>query len=141
MDFEPKEEHELYDLLPEGEYDFYVKGAEKHLSKAGNLSIKLTLAVYNEMAKEYTLSCYLSPKYAKTLKHFCDATGLEEQYKKGSLLPEMCVNMSGRVKVAVREPEPGSNFERQNEVKDFKKGKPGSVKKPAEEPFNDDIPF
>ena len=48
LEFQPKTEEELktFVLLPEGEYDFDVIGAEEQTSKSGNAMIKLTLKVY-----------------------------------------------------------------------------------------------
>jgi hypothetical protein len=143
LEFDPLTEEQLFNLMPAGDYDFYVKGAEKHLSKSGNMSIKLTLAVYDANGKEFTIPCYLTTKYMFLLKHFMDAVGLDREYNQGKLTPEICFNLSGRCRVEVEEPEEGSPFFPKNVIKDFLKGGAKAVQSaPMSEPgLNDDIPF
>jgi hypothetical protein len=123
MDFTPQSEEDILNLLPDGEYEFLVKASEKHLSKSGNLSTKLTLSVYDAQGRDHTTFCYLSPNFMFLLKHFCDATGLEDAYATGKVTPEMCLNRTGKCKVIIEQPAEGTNFLPKNVVKDFLKPK------------------
>jgi len=139
LSFTPKNEDELFDLLPEGVYPFKVKSASPHTSQAtGNQSIKLELDVKGKEVK-----CYLSANYLFLLKHFCDHTGLEDAYKAGKLDAGMCVGKAGHCKIIVEEPEPGTNYFPKNVVKDF--FKPDASKQasasPNDEGFDEDLPF
>lgn len=143
LEFEPETEEQLLSLLDEGTYDFFIPKAEKHLAKSGNLSIKLTVEVYNNLGVKKVLYCYLSTKYKLLLKHFCDATGHEEAYSSGRVTPEICENMNGRCMVGIEEPEEGSNYNKKNYIKDFLKRDPNhkapEIKK--DEFIDDILPF
>lgn len=117
LQFQPKNENELFDLLPEGVYQFKVVEACPHTSQTtGNQSIKLVLDVGGK-----ELKCYLSVNYLFLLKHFCDTVGLEEAYQQGILSADLCKNKHGLCKVVVEDPAPGTNYFPKNVVKDFLK--------------------
>lgn len=143
LQFTPETEEELLDLMPDGEYDFYVKESEKYVNqKNGNQSIKLTLGIINHRNIEKLLNCYLSVNYKLLLKHFCDATGLEEHYKKGTLSPEHCKNQSGKCKI-ITEIQEGTNYPPKNVIRDFVKRVPGAqnTAPPVNDFIDDTIPF
>ena len=85
LNFNPQTEEQVLNLLPDGEYPFYVYDAENWIGKTGKESIKLTLKVIDQNGAERSVFCYLSPNYLFLLKHFCDAVGLQEAYQKGNL--------------------------------------------------------
>lgn len=119
LNFLPLEEEDLLNLLPDGTYDFLVKESVKHRAPSGNLSIKLTLGIYDNKGAERIIFCYLSQNYMLLLKHFCDSVGLDSAYQSGALSPEICVNRSGKCKVITEHPEEGSTYQPKNVVKDF----------------------
>jgi len=143
LDFNPKDENELYDLLPEGVYPFKVLTAKPHTSQeSGKKSIKLELAV-----KDKEITCYLTVGYLKLLKHFCDVAGLEDAYKSGGLNADMCRDKSGLCEVIIDQPKPGTKFFPKNAIGDFIKGDKAQAAAvnagflPAEFDNLEDLPF
>ena len=141
--FAPQTEEELLDLMPDGEYEFYVKEANRHINpRNGNTSIKLNLGIIDHHGREKELVCYLSINYIFLLKHFCDATGLEEVYKTGKLDIGHCLKQSGKCVVGREEPAPGTRFRTKNVILDFVKRDAAFQAAPLTEEFiNDPIPF
>jgi hypothetical protein len=140
--FDPRDELQLFNLIPDGEYDFIVKDSSDHVSKStGNQSIKLTCAVFDANGMQRIIDCYLSVNYKKLLAHFCSATGLEEECKKGTLNAAMCLERSGKCAIGTDMPEAGSKYDPKNVITDFCKRTvvPAPVK---DDGFGDsDIPF
>lgn len=150
MNFNPLSETEVLNLIPAGEYDFLVKEAEDRHSKTGNEMIKLTLAIWDANGNERIVFDYLLDKLMYKVKHFADAVGLEEKYLAGGYSAQDCLNLSGRCKVIVDEPEENSPYPPKNSIKDYCKAdknaavKLSSNKAPQKEsePFIDsDLPF
>lgn len=121
LNFSPQSETEILNLIPDGEYDFVVYESVKHLSKSGNISIKLTLNVFDNNKQIHTIFCYLTSNFMFLLKHFCDSVGLEEAYSKGILSPEMCGGKRGRCKVIIEDAQEGTSYPPKNVIKDFLK--------------------
>lgn len=139
LQFTPKNEAELFDLLPEGIYSFKVMESALHVSQSsGNQSIKLVLDV-----KGHEIKCYLSVNYLFLLKHFCDATSLEDAYAQGTLSPDLCRAKTGLCKVIIEQPEEGTNYFPKNVIKDFIKSDSNisETKQDIDPAFNDDLPF
>ncbi len=147
LNFLPKSEQDLLELMPDGEYDFLVRAAENYRNpNNGNQSIKLTVEVYDKNGKAKSIFCYLSPNFLILLKHFCDAVGLEYAYQAGTLSAEMCLSQSGRCKVIIKQPKEGTNYQPKNEIKDFIKGDKKPMIPPAtdnskDDGFDNDLPF
>lgn len=141
LNFNPLTEEELQTLLGEGQYEFLVRNAEVHISKtSGNKSIKLTIAVYDDKGKEFLLFVYLTVNFMRLLKHFCDATGLTENYLKGQLTPQDCIGKHGLCQVAIEKQE-GTAYPPKNVIKDFITSDK-LAKKPQTVDFEDDaLPF
>ena|SRR3990167_6024105 len=120
LEFQPKTEEELktFVLLPEGEYDFDVIGAEEQTSKSGNAMIKLTLKVYGYNGEITTVYDYLLASLEYKIKHFCDTAGLVAEYEAGTLSADMCSNRSGKCKLKIDKDKNGV-YEDKNAVKDY----------------------
>jgi len=144
LTFKPETEEEILksNLIPEGFYKVYVSQALFHTSQEGKVSIKLILIVYDKEGKERTIFSYLSPNYKRLLKHFCDATGLEQHYLSGKLDPLHCERKSCFIKLEIQKNKKGIF---QNSVEDFLKEIPeqtlsvSSTGNPKD--MDDDIPF
>lgn len=142
MLFQPLNEQEVLNLLPEGEYDFHVIDAEDTRSRAGSEMIKLTLTITDKNGKARTVFDYLLPALMYKVKHFSDASGLEEKYESGGYSAGDCIGKRGRLKLVIDQPT-NSNYPPKNVVKDYlKNGTKTEDKQPAENNFIDDpLPF
>lgn len=120
LTFQPKTEEELKKtvLLPKGEYDFEVIGAEEAVSKQGNDMIKLTLKVYDTDGTTTTVFDYLLASLEYKVKHFCDTTGLIAEYQSGALTVDMCLNKCGKCKLDIEKDKTGK-YDDKNVVKDY----------------------
>ncbi len=144
LEFPSLAEEECLMLLPEGDYEFFVKDAIEHVSKnTGNESIKLTLEILDSKNIPHTIFDYLTPAFKKKFKHFFDATGMIEQYAKGQLSAEECKGKFGSAKVKIQASD--GVYDAKNIINDYIKlnglapvtGKP----KDHDPDLNDDIPF
>ena len=110
MKFTPVKEEEMesnFKPLAPGYYNFEVKDAEETVSKSGNEMIKLTLKVWDNKGKEYTLYDYLlsSANMMWKLKHFCDSCELAEIYENGELTDSACIGKCGKVETDIEKQE------------------------------------
>lgn len=136
MRFEPKTEEQIRNIWKEGVYKFKVASAQDYLSKSMNEMILLDLIVFNEQSNtSKNMKCYLGLDHV--IKHFCDSTGLEEQYKSGELQPSHCKEKEGYLILKVGE----YKGDPKNEVKDFVKKGAHEQHAEAKETLNDAIPF
>lgn len=143
LSFAPLSDDDLLNLMPDGDYNFYVKDAQTHRAQNGNVSIKLTVAVIDNKNMERLIPCYLSTNFMLLLKHFTDAVGIESAYQSGRLTPEMCLKQNGRCKIIREEPKEGTNYPPKNVIKDFIKrnaGQSKSVSPPDSDFINDELP-
>lgn len=158
MRFTPKTEQEIQEerLLPEGDYSFEVTQAVEYRSKAGNDMMKVMLKVFKPDGKHIMITDYLGEAMLYKLKHFFDATGLQELYEAGEVPTndlgeyEDLAGASGMLKLVIRKSD---DYPDQNSVKDYipsdeespkpKKKKPTAkdVQKPLDDDLEDEIPF
>jgi hypothetical protein len=144
--FQPKSEEEVLNLLKPSTYDFLIKQAENAVSKKGNSMIKLTVVVYDEQARERYITDYLMEAMLYKVKHFCDATGLEEKYQQGKFDAMDCINRTGKCKVRIEESD---GYAPKNSIQDYLKSEKNNapVNRPhlaqvAKDPvFDNDVPF
>lgn len=151
--FKVMTDEELNDLLPQGVYSFEVTKSTRKVSKSGNDMAELNISVWDSNGKVYYLRDWLVFSSValniRKIKHFCDAVGLAEQYKKGEL-PEDLEKLSGKVKIGIEDEQPkadGGFWPKKNVVMDYVKAdgnvvaiKPSQPAKP-DDGFSDDIPF
>lgn len=123
--FQSMTDEELEQLLDNGIYDFQVKKSERKISSSNNPMAKLTLSVWDKKGVEKLIFDYLIfssvPLNIKKVKHFCDAVGLQEEYKKGSL-PEDLSNLSGKLEIGTQDEQPkegGGYWAKKNIVVDY----------------------
>lgn len=137
-------EEELYDTMPEGEYPFYVQSAQNAYSRSGNPMMKLTLKIYDHNNRERIITDYLLDAMRFKIKHFCDATGLQEKWEAGTFNTDDCINKSGKCIIKIDIDETGK-YQPKNSVRDYVKLPKGETAKPVEPPvgsdLNGDIPF
>jgi hypothetical protein len=150
--FTPMTEEEIssYNLMEKGIYDFEVIKSIRKVSKSGNPMAELQLNVWDKAGKQHTIFDYLVfssiPLNIKKVKHFCDATGLAEKYKQGSI-PEELERFSGKVEIGVQDEQPkegGGFYPKKNIVLDYIVIDKAEIKyesTPADNFINDEIPF
>lgn len=148
------EELDKANLLEDGTYDFEVAKAERQTSKSGNPMVKLSLRVWDKQGAEHYIYDYLVFSHIafcnRKIKHFCQSTGIEEDYKKGNIREEL-EHLSGKVLIGYQESQPkkgGGDYPAKNVVNDYvtvdnaQQTLPTpkvNVEQPAE--FSDDLPF
>jgi hypothetical protein len=142
MKFTPKTEEELNEikLVPEGKYSFEVLNAEPMISKGGNEMIKLTLGIWDKEGQIHTIFDYLLEAMAYKLKHFCDAIGLSDKYKEGSIEPFDLIAKLGTLNLIIQKGKDnpnGGKYPDKNSVRDYIIDSV-SIK---EDTLNDDLPF
>jgi hypothetical protein len=150
LQFEPKKEEELIDLLETGEGNYDVlEATEKYSKSNGNPMIELKLRVWDSKGQEGTLFDYLmltgSNFSLRKIRHFCYSCDIGHLYEKGSLAALDCVGRQGKLKIDFQK---GTNgYQDKNTVKDYITETSNEQKKvnPAfasqDEKFDDDIPF
>jgi hypothetical protein len=137
LSFQPMSEEEVLNLLKPGIYKFEVRGAEDAVSKKGNPMIKLSLVTWDEKGRERYVTDYLMAAMMYKIKHFCDATGLDDKYLSGSFNAQDCIGKTGQFKLRIEESD---GYAPKNSVQDYIK----ALKVVKEEvPFDDseDLPF
>src|SRR5690349_6886944 len=99
MRFQPKSANDLYDLLPNGDYEFFVKKASHEISQNTNADmIKLELDIFYN-GRSYIVFCYLQEAMLFLVKHFCDSVGLADKYESGTLTWQDCEKKKGACKI------------------------------------------
>ena len=146
MNFQPKSEKEIREaqLWQKGEYDFECVKAENAISGSkskspGTAYIKLTHRLFSEDGRERLQNAVLHPAMDAQLRHFCVVGNLLSKYESGTLQPEDCEGVSGRLKLKVKE----DDFGVKNEVADYVVPKEQPAPTPAEQAAKekDDVPF
>lgn len=159
MRFTPKTDKEIEEerLLPEGEYSFEVTQAVQYRSKAGNDMMKVMMKVFKPDGKHILITDYLGEMMLYKLKHFFDATGLQELYEAGEVHTndlgeyEDLHGATGELKLGIQKSD---DYPDRNNVKDYipadgDKEKPKQNKKkvlkemhkPLDDDMEDEIPF
>lgn len=99
MKFTPEtdEQIELSKLIKEGRYRAKIFEARDKDSDGNPLKTKkgaekfdITLKLFIEDENIKFFDTNITPAYKKLLKHFCDASGLEEKYNQGNLTCQDC---------------------------------------------------
>lgn len=100
MRFKPRTAAEIASdgLLPEGEYDFEVTGAEERTSKANNEMLVIDLSVYDSNGRTRKITDYLVATEGgmRKVQGFAAAIGKLAEYDRGELSPVMVEGCSGR---------------------------------------------
>lgn len=149
--FQPMTEEEInsVNLIEEGTYDFEVIKSMRKISKSNNPMAELKLSIWDHEGKQHLIFDYLVfstvPLNIRKVKHFCDTTGLSENYQQGQL-PEELARLSGKVHIGIQEGQPkpeGGYYPQKNYVIDYimkdKETEEISLKKDTE--IDDSIPF
>lgn len=143
--FQPKTDDQLNSLMPDGNYQFRVVDAVD-MEKNGTHYIKLNLKVTDHLGGGRIIFPILHPSVEHIIKHFCDATGLQEKYQSGSLESSDCIGRTGLVKIYTKKDKTG-DFRDKNEVSDYvpRESSLDDAKSmqpvPEEVNFNEEVPF
>lgn len=101
-DFDPNaaQKSDKPPLLEPGKASFKVRNCEQHLSKAGNPSLKLELAVHDSRNARGTIFEYLSPRASWKIQQFLTAIGQEQLYNaSGALNPAHLIGETGECSI------------------------------------------
>jgi hypothetical protein len=141
----PKTEEELNNIvLPKGRYKFEVLKSLNKISSTGNPMNDIFLGLHDDTqignVRDFLVFSDKNLNIRK-VKHFCEATGLSNEYHKGQIR-ENFTGLTGEVDIDIEEKKPngkGGFFPEKNIVVDYVK----DDKKQAlpESYLNDDIPF
>ncbi len=154
FNFNPMTEEQIDDsnsveLIEEGIYTFEVLKSTKKISKSFNQMAEIKINIWDKEGKIHVIFDYLVfskvPLNIRKIKHFCDATGLQEEYKKGEI-PEDLSHLSGKVYIGIREEQPkesGGFYPKKNIVLDYIVNSKSSNEIIPQEKFKEDleIPF
>jgi hypothetical protein len=136
MRFESKTDEQIASegLPPEGWCEAEVVASEEQVSKKGNDMICLTLKLYTANGERQKKD-YLLSKFAKKLKHFCEAAGLESQYTLGTLEAGDCYGKVVMAEIAHEEQTEGKYAgQMQAQIVDYKVVERKTAAKPAAKP-------
>lgn len=131
MQFTPRSEEECQQagLLAAGNYGFEVAEAVNKRSANGNDMIELKVLVFPndpDSAPRVTFD-YLLEKMAFKLRHFCQHTGLIDQYQQGILTAQDCAGRTGFCSIGIQEDKSG-RYGPKNFIRDY--GQPKAEKAP-----------
>jgi hypothetical protein len=142
------EEIDALSLVDAGEYPFTVIKSTRKISQAGNPMAELVIEYWDSAGISHTLFDYLVfssvPLNIRKIKHFCDAVGLQEEYKRGDL-PEELERLGGVFKIGISAETPkkgGGFYPKKNIVIDYlKKTETRNTNSSSDMPFDDEIAF
>ena len=118
MQFKPKRESELMNLLPKGEYDFEIMEAADKISKSGNEMIELRVAIWKDEDVVSRIFDHLMEKVAYKLRHCAEACGIIDLYETGNLKASDFEGRTGKCKLDVQKDTTGQYLDK-NVVKDY----------------------
>jgi len=123
--FQPMTEEELQalNMVDDGVYDFEVIKATQKTSRSGNQMIELQLMIWDKQGKAHTVFDYLVSitSMIYKIKHFCDSTGLDAEYKAGNFDVMQCEGRRGKAHIIIQTGQPNPNggmYQDKNAVKD-----------------------
>jgi len=133
MKFEPKSREELSNLLPEGQYEGYVRNAEEKESSTGNPMIVLQVELYDLQGNKRVITdrLILIDSMQWKLFDFCESAGIMDRYEAGEVGAHDCIDKSVHCKVVRKEAK--DDFPAKNEIKSYylPKDKPPKAAAPA----------
>lgn len=105
--FKPKTDKELQaeNLLPVGEYDFEILGAENKTFRTGSEGIALKVGVFTSTGAQRFVNDNLIFQDSCMFKvsNFAKCVGLYEAYKAGNIDAQDCVGRTGKCKLKIEE--------------------------------------
>lgn len=139
------EQIDTMSLLPDGNYNFEIIKSTHKTSKSGNPMAEIQHKIWDKEGKTHIIFDFLVFSTVtlniKKVKHFCEAVGLLEEYKTGSLR-ENLDGLSGKLTIGIQAEQPkpsGGFYPKKNYVVDYVIEKNGPKKE--EDFFEDAIPF
>lgn len=119
-----EEQIQLLNLWPEGDYKFQTIRAIEKVSQTGAPMIEIHQKIWNEKGEERVIYDYFlnTPNWIFKLKHYCDTTGLDSEYKNGTFNASLCQDKEGWLRLIIQ-PESvgkdGKRYSAKNSVKDY----------------------
>lgn len=139
-----EEEIQTFNLLEEGYYPFETVKSDAKISSSGNKMIELVHRIFDKNGREHLVYDYLVaiPSMAFKIKHYCDSTGMEQEYKDKKFNSDLCQNKKGFCYVTIKEGD--GKYQSKNNVKDYVTADKVITESPKENKenfLNEDIPF
>jgi hypothetical protein len=132
--------------LPDGWYDFHVTESKPKTSTNGNPMINIILNIIHQ-GEEYKVwdSLIGTENMAWKTLHFCETTGLEEEYKTQKFNEKYCAGKRGKAYITTQPERPnpqGGVFKARNIVEDYYgKRAQEELKIDGDPDLNDPMPF
>jgi hypothetical protein len=126
-----------FPVLEPGIYDFAVMESQFKYSQAGNPMIQLKLRIIHEGQEFNVFDNLIGTKnMAWKTKHFCEVTGLENEYLNGTFNEHLCANKRGTCTVGYVGAMPkndgsGTFYKPKNTIEDYT----ATTQKAAANPF------
>jgi hypothetical protein len=118
--FNPKSDKEIAaeNLLPAGEYDFEIIGAENKRFSTGSEGIALRVGVYTSTGAQRFVNDNLifQDNCMFKVSNFAKSVGLYDAYKAGNIDAQDCIGRSGKCKLKI---EPEGDYPAKNSVASY----------------------
>lgn len=116
MKFEPKTEAQVSGLFEEGIYKYEVSECEDKVSGTGKNMLYMNIKIFSDDGRAKFVKDYLINNYK--LRHFCYSNGLDEQYEKGEITPQMTLKRKGYAEVIIQK-DPEKKWPDKNKISDY----------------------
>jgi hypothetical protein len=166
-DYNPMTEEEAqrarFNLLPDGDYEFFVRKSTGKQSAKGNAMDELVLEIFDKEGMAHEVMDFLlwTPSMLWKMRHFCCSTNLLKEFEEKKFRPELADNKTGIARIRTQAGKeipfdklngkpPGTKYYDKNVVEDYIFGELldplATISNNAngthnDVPFSDDIPF
>ena len=111
-------EIEELNLVRDGKYPgIVIEASEDKKDKNGNDMIKLKVHIFDMNDRTRIINDALLFDFPLKLKHFCDSTGLSENYKRGEVNSRDCIGKKFIASVVVSKPD--KDGKKWNRIEDY----------------------
>ena len=147
MKFKPLSKDELKngdvkDLLPDGEYKFFVLRGDLGLSKAGNQMLTVKIEIFGDKMASHHIYDYILPEHPSMgfkLAQFMDCIAMGDQYASGNLEVDTLTGKSGTAQIGTQQASGDSPAK--NVIKRYVPPNPFEPDQPKAAPTDEEIPF
>ena len=147
MKFKPLSKDELKnsevkDLLPDGEYKFFVLRGNLGESKAGNQMLTVKIEIFGAKMASHHIYDYLLPEHRSMgykLAQFMESISMGDQYTSGNLEVDTLTGKSGTAQIGTQ--EASGEWPAKNVVKRYIPPNPFDPDQPKAAPTDEEIPF
>ena len=124
LDHQPLTEEQALGLLEKGDYEAWVRIVEIKTAQSGVKYFVFTMDVYDKNGNPHTIIDWMTLPYK--IKHFYEATGMEDKYQSYKLNPADCVGKNVGVRIGIQKASE-KNPRTRNQIYDYIKLKHDDV--------------